>query len=231
MLPRGALVPRDDSATVPLPTRMGATWCAVGEGTTHTSTPRCGNAIANSTGAALWSATRVVSGQRCSPANNGITCKWTEQITTSEESGVQQTTTASFCTSSLLRGKKQKNKTRTNTKQTTLQQPLPILLRTLQRMVRFGWLAVVTDLETRVTGLRWCWQPHETFSLSLFLTTIWVLQSSPSMCFKLYISEKLIAPQLPWNSKEKDIFSYFTTKKTPKPCANKDFFFFFFYLF
>lgn len=43
----------------------------------------------------------VVSGQRCSPANNGIVCKQTEQTTVSEESGVQQTT-ASFCTSNPL---------------------------------------------------------------------------------------------------------------------------------
>lgn len=70
-LPRGASAPRDGSATAPLPTRTGATWCAVEEATTHTSTPRCGSATANSTGAALSSATRAASGQRCSPANNG----------------------------------------------------------------------------------------------------------------------------------------------------------------
>lgn len=102
MLPRGALVPRDDSVTEPLPVQMGVTWCAVEEVTTHTSTPRCGSVIANSTGAALWSATHVASGQRCSPANNGIMCKWTEQITTSEDSGVQRMMTASFCTSNVL---------------------------------------------------------------------------------------------------------------------------------
>lgn len=106
MLPQEVLAPRDDSVTAPLPMRMGVTWCAVEEVTTHTSTPRCGSATANSTGAVLWSATLVASGQRCSPANNGVVHKWTEQIATSEDSGGQQMTTASFCTSNLLWEKK-----------------------------------------------------------------------------------------------------------------------------
>lgn len=161
MLPRGVSVPRDDSATVPHPMRMGVTWCAVEEGTTHTSTPRCGNVIANSTGAALWSATRVVSGQRCSPANNGIMCKQTEPIAISEESGVQPTTTASFCTSNLLREKNPNHHHNDHSLPTTY---------TSKDGAFFlagccNWKT--RNLETRATGLRWCWQPHETLFFKL----------------------------------------------------------------
>lgn len=157
MLPQGVSVPRDDSATAPLPTRTGATWCAAEEGTTHTSTPRCGNATANSTGAALSSATRVASGQRCSPANNGIECKQSElpRVRKVEYNKQRQ---HHFAHLILLR-----KRTPANTTTTTPS----LLLLMLLRMVHFGWLAVVTALETRATGLRWCWQPRETFSISL----------------------------------------------------------------
>jgi len=48
-------------------------------------------------------------------------------------------------------GKKKTNPKPTNATTTT---PSPLLK--LLRMVHFGWLAVVTALETRATGLRGC---------------------------------------------------------------------------
>lgn len=87
MLPLGVWARRDVSAIVPHPALMGATWCAVGGATTPTSTPKFGSVTANSTGAALWNATRAVSGQRCSPVNNSKCDHWEKDIAaTCEES-------------------------------------------------------------------------------------------------------------------------------------------------
>uniref|UniRef100_A0A2K5VJ85 Protein Wnt n=1 Tax=Macaca fascicularis TaxID=9541 RepID=A0A2K5VJ85_MACFA len=51
------------------PVRTAVTPCAVAEATTPTSTPRCGSATANSTGAASSSATPAASAPRSSPAS------------------------------------------------------------------------------------------------------------------------------------------------------------------
>lgn len=52
--------------------QMGATSCAAAEGTTLTSTPRCGSVTASFSGAALSNATPAVRGRRCSPANEQL---------------------------------------------------------------------------------------------------------------------------------------------------------------
>lgn len=66
-------------ATEPRHIQMAATSCAVAEGTTLTSIPRCGSVTASFSGAALSNATPAVRGRRCSLANEQVSIKdkWT----------------------------------------------------------------------------------------------------------------------------------------------------------